>query len=1255
MRGMSGLGLAVVALLICNGAAMAAELDPFGFSEDDYSLWGITDAAYPYDPADAGKPNGYGCFPVGNGLVFAHLGVDSDFNTLRGIIGPGYQTRNDAGGAEYWKAGEWPDIRIMTDRWHEWNQGQPPEESEPVVISSQSIQQVRGAAIVRTVQESTAGTLYGQTYAVPGIPAIIREFAFEPAASGKQVLIQLELADAEVEVDGNDLVVNQNGSRLTVQCRQLVAVEDRYLLMWESDANGIKRAALAVMATGPGEPRPALELDAEMVATYRRRALEHWHDWSAQTRLFDTGDARLDDMLIQLPVIIETQRDAYSGGCSPMVSYHGYWVRDSLGPMLAYIDNGRFEEVMRMLRYHRAACLKYKSCHMLVPLDLDLSDLPGWEPEEPYLSLGGMPKLRGMDEPTAGNLAMVGIARADWEGVPVEHAEVPSLIVLQHYLLWRALTEAGRGEEADTFIREAWPFITHNLFAMKFHDDYGAYFHGDETYTQGALYSTYDREESGAIGFPNGYIPTDGFCSFDNTLLHWSAALAVQEMAADQGDRQNAQKLAWRMQHCLERYKHAYAWQGNGLAPAISTVTGQLWPQPFSNISLGEYSLTLNHSGSSIDLDTERFMIGELTAGQYSAAKTWLHQPAAWEEAGRPRLSWWTTPWSGFATGHALGTWLNAARNNRDSVACAEILTQLLATATPEGAWCEVYDQHGDPVNIYGRVNRIRPWESGINYAMLAAYLAGQGLLAPDAESSVNEETLQLLTDDYTRDHEFWEKVERWQSSPRYSPSWFGFYTADGSSPWLSQVPEGTQALVLTVKPDWLERVRKVPALAAIPQELIAAWDVALPFTPQILREALLAMPVGEPSAETIAPRIPCLYIDDGIERGRSRRTFKDAHFWQDVDAVITDYLAAGGQAFGDLGAGVKPPWELELGWVEDDAGWHIRVAMPEGPAGRYTVTATAHTADTTIMRELTQRGLFATIDWDATLKLAPGAELFIEFQDTDAEFIEQLRSLPIEFTVTQDGTGFTFKHVIPPDLSRVEFLKSRLPDGGSEDIIPRAHSVSPVLDGKLDDWPGAPSLTLTPATGQSWTGGFDGPDDASVTLWLGYDKDKLYAAAMVRDDALPEGGTWSSDRINLVLDARLDTTAGNYPVEGTSHQNWQADDYWAFLAPFADAGKPVMMRLGGEQPGGGKGYFGDLIGAEAVAIKENDGYTCEWAIPLSSLPYLDPQPGAFAGFTFFYTDFDDVLGELMFLTNWGSTGDIEWRFWDCGLLYFER
>ncbi|MCH7471674.1 hypothetical protein IIA79_01790, partial [bacterium] len=587
--------------LLMPAAALANNADPFGFFEEDYSSWGLVDAPYPYDESVArpSRPRAarmagetpapptlakddlrYGCFPVGNGLVFAHLGVDDDFNTLRGITGPGYQTRTDDGAVTYWREGNWPDQPLELA----FTLGDGDVEVLQYTWTTQSIQQLRGAAMVRTIQRSPGVDLYTLTYAVPGKPIVIRETALFPKGGGKAGDWLLRLSPAGELVEDHKDIIAQGSKRLIGLSlypnpkgypRLIHADGAVYQRAFQDDqdARPCVRFAIAYGVYSDNQKPPTLAgVDVDEL---RRSVYAYWQTWSSRNQKFDTGDPRLDDLMAQLPVIIETQRDAYSGGVAPMVSYHGYWVRDSMGPILAYLANGRFDHVKRMLRYHRAACLQYKQSHMLVPLDLDLSDLPGWLPGDPG---------------TAGDLSQIGLSPADWEGTPVEHAEVPSLIALQHYLLWRGMHKAGLGEAADEFIREAWAFISHNLFAMRFDPDYGVKFHGDETYTHGSLYSTYDRPESGAIGYPNGYIPTD-FFSFDNTILHRAAAAAAYEMseaARDEAAQGKAKELTEQLDGIVNNY-----YVGSHYAPAISPLTGQKWVRQFANIGLRPFWLDL--------------------------------------------------------------------------------------------------------------------------------------------------------------------------------------------------------------------------------------------------------------------------------------------------------------------------------------------------------------------------------------------------------------------------------------------------------------------------------------------------------------------------------------------------------------------------------------------------------------------------------------------------------------------------------------
>jgi hypothetical protein len=106
------------------------------------------------------------------------------------------------------------------------------------------------------------------------------------------------------------------------------------------------------------------------------------------------------------------------------------------------------------------------------------------------------------------------------------------------------------------------------------------------------------------------------------------------------------------------------------------------------------------------------------------------------------------------------------------------------------------------------------------------------------------------------------------------------------------------------------------------------------------------------------------------------------------------------------------------------------------------------------------------------------------------------------------------------------------------------------------------------------------------------------------------------------------------------------------FLNPLLPDG-PQTMRLGGEKTAGQLGYFGLVDGATADVERSADGYEFSWRLPFASLPYLSGEPGQVVGFSLFMSDFDGSLAELMYVTDWGAGADIEWRMWDCGLLYF--
>ena len=915
-------------------------VDPFGFRESDYSAWGIVNADYPY----TGR---VGCFPVGNGVIFATLGVDPDFNQLGSLTGPGYQTRDDAGGVQYWQEGNWPKMPVKL-----MQVAPPGAQGEqyafaPVQWQTQSIQQLRGAAMVRTIQRNDKLALYCMTYAVPETCILQREYILLGAQPGETYGLSIDRTRAVYDELGEQmqgesrLVVFSDAPRyqddqqgLTVIQAAASTFNDGAAVSFSVSYHAFKAAEIYVPDEqgGLGLGDAFLEHFSYLVGdeVSPQRCYAYWRDWSSFNLRFNTGDARLDDLMAQVPVIIETQRDAQSGGYSPMVNYHGYWVRDSLGPIYVNLLNGRYEEVMRMLRYHRKACWKLGNCSMLVPLDIDVSDV-----HEP-----GSAAIPGRDEP--GGAAVPGrdqssVARAalpannagghsgpphgegghggpphgedtgrdaraprnSWDAVPVEHAEVASLIVLQHYWLWKCMHAWGQGEAADAFIAEAWPFITHNLFAMQFDPTYGVRFYGDETYTNGALYSTFDSGEPGQVGYPNGYVPTD-FFSFDNTVLHRGAATVLAEMARALGDkavRQKAEELGAALDPILERYFDPAT---GAYAPAISPLTGQQFTAPFSNISLSPWSLGVPCKGLKLGAQYENADLYLHWHGFQSRHEVKLTSGVPVGRVSDPLdVHYWTTPWSDCCTGHGLGTWLNAARNTgRGDM--SEILPRIVSFATPEGAWCEVYDRLGEPVNVYGRFNRIRPWESGINYAMLAACF--QHYQQPQPAYSKYPWKLVYVS----------QIVSKNLAVLTGTPEQYDLEVRGRSGPDRSKFP-GTNPcdlLVITRDNHYREMLKIDERFASIPDDRIKVWDAGMPFTIHDLQDALY-----RPSSDEfhLVLDVPSIYLDRDVKLC-DRRTFKTAAFWDspEMKQLFADYAAAGGQVIDES--------SMQVGLADDES-----------------------------------------------------------------------------------------------------------------------------------------------------------------------------------------------------------------------------------------------------------------------------------------------------------------------------------------------
>ncbi len=802
---------------------------PFGLQEDDFSLWRIEDAKYPY----LGEK---GCFPVGNGIVFAYLGVAEDFNTLLGNTGPGYQIRSQDGTPAYWAESEWGEMKLQflingvsSIKWQ-----------------TQSIKRIRGTPIVYVKQFSDLVELHSLTSSPPLKPLIVREYVLRGGrfARGVKVAVVPSLNKDFSRLEDASYVIEQNEKRLIISASSELRKRKEGGWWCEPLSPG-EELSFAIFYSFLNEEitaPPIREMEAQEL---REETRKWWSRWNEDRVKFETPDERFNDLMNDLPVLIEVQRDLRSGAVSPMVSYHGFWIRDSNGPILSLLANGKFTEVREMLDYYRRAVGHFGTSHMLIPLDLNINE----EPSDVSLSR-----------------------------VAVEIAEVPSWIVLQHYWYYRYTGDRD-------LIRRAFPLLKRNLFGMALDENYGAKFHGDETYTHGALYSTFDRPESGKLGFPNGYLPTE-FYSLDNTLIHREAALALLELSSEIGD-DDTQKESAELADKLSKILTNYRLENNAYAPAISPISLEKWFLPFSNVSLRKYWLWLS------PLEEDEWK-------DYIWAKDEI-------------LSRWrtgTTPFSGYCTGHNLAYWLTAAGELNDQLG-ERFLAAIQRLASPEGAWCEVYSPDGSPVAIYGRINRIRPWESGINYEAIIRYLTGI-TFAPRGEWRLMPRLPQKWASYRIRNLRAGESV----FDLSVSKDELGFLKINldihpGSTPpsWTAlrriNLPEeeltmvngatalpkkhlsGIKLLVFTKDGSFRKTLNADRRFSNLSPRQIAVWDIGMPFTIQDIREAILGVK---------GPVVPYIYFDSGVKEA-DRRSFKDDKFWNsnELKELLTEFIRVGG------------------------------------------------------------------------------------------------------------------------------------------------------------------------------------------------------------------------------------------------------------------------------------------------------------------------------------------------------------------------
>jgi hypothetical protein len=605
-----------------------------------------------------------GAFPVGNGRVFAIIGLHWPFVTMSNIIGPSYQKKvGFFGNLVPWLVAQ----------------------GKPLSLPEQSVAWVRSAPIVCVTSRSPDGMELQVFYAaLPDLPAIV--FVAKVANRGKDVRRGVALALASnlstIGTDEHGLIAERGNIRMTAgiiggrgRLSSALCPPRPSNLEKRMDPFGIGEARGVVYPLGllgPGKTVVKIgyvsfttseEEKQEIVQALEKLKLgvleqcrARWQEWEKSVAALESSDRRLDEFLTAQKYIVACQQ-ARSGGFSPMDGYTYLWVRDSNGPIRFFSKIGGAEKVKAHLEYHFRVCA----------------------------TSGVVGNNMGLDQVVPDS-----IKQPDWTRVQVDRAEVPSFVILQHYWYYRATGDLA-------LIRWHWGMLRRCLLGQEVDSRGLLPFHGDETYR----FPGYEL-------FSAGHDIEDWVCletrSADSAFEYVAAARAMAEMAAAQGiaaETAEYQALASRVAAATERLY----WQPERgfYAPSRSDFADQVHRPPFANINLRP-----------------------LWVGYASAENTRQQQNVLnslkylWKSNGLVKM----TPSCGYYVGMTPGyvVW-NLAELRHPAVRAA--LDGLLDSAETSGGFAEMVTPEDKPADMVWGMHRARPWEGGINAEAMVHALSG--------------------------------------------------------------------------------------------------------------------------------------------------------------------------------------------------------------------------------------------------------------------------------------------------------------------------------------------------------------------------------------------------------------------------------------------------------------------------------------------------------------------------------------------------
>jgi len=618
-------------------------------------------------PSDTPDTGHLGAFGIGNGTCFGITGMTLPLNTLHEMIGPVYEKRDGFFG-DYWlnimdaagkKVGfdeQWA-MRSMNAPVTITRANSPKWRLDTIDFAPWTDLDMKNC-IIRVVLVTNRGE-------TPSQASVLNIHAFK-----------------RTWPQGNGTLIGKSGTRQVVT--GILGMKGR------TDKRNLD-VDIPVLQAGEtmefdmfhcmaeGEPVAPADFDAGALLDRTRQLFKKWDDGLVHV---DVPDPLVKDFIDGMKQTLIVQTTSTGANC-PMSEYTRVWARDSIGPVLAWLDLGAFDNATSLLDY-----LYY-----------------------------GIQKGGGLGNSYASDLDITQpVTQPDWDNLPAlsgkTGAETPSYMVLEYGLLHRftGLTER---------VTKRWGFLKYCLMKQEFGPDHLLPFTGDETFR---------TIMDSSFGLDLSYSHADKSWSANSSFLWLGAQKAFAAMAdaiGNSADKDAAEKLkkdveAGALKHYLlpDKCFAAYEDRASG-KPSL----------PFEDASLKVLWAGWLDGSDRIAMDSLDCLVKQI-----ETAPGILESPLAPQYKNFHNLKLKKGLYTGMLPGYTLAAMtmtghshaMDAFNATRLSLSTSGNLDEVMIFDDHSGLTL-VYDQAGAAGDYTAK---FRPWEGGIVLDAVMKYLVG---FVPDA------------------------------------------------------------------------------------------------------------------------------------------------------------------------------------------------------------------------------------------------------------------------------------------------------------------------------------------------------------------------------------------------------------------------------------------------------------------------------------------------------------------------------------------